>query len=75
MAMRGGARTRFEEAAHHWEDIGAPYETTLARSGLAHACRAEGDEERALMEFRAARVRVRACRRGTRGCGGSAGVG
>jgi tetratricopeptide (TPR) repeat protein len=50
-----GARSRFEEAAHRWDDIGAPYETARARMGLAHACRAEGDEERALLEFRAAR--------------------
>jgi tetratricopeptide (TPR) repeat protein len=46
----------FETAAQQWGDIGAPYETALARMGLAHALRAEGKEERALLEFRAARA-------------------
>ena len=43
-------------AAHQWGEIGAPYETALARMGLANAHRAEGKEERALLEFRAARA-------------------
>jgi tetratricopeptide (TPR) repeat protein len=46
----------FETAAQQWGDIGAPYETALARMGLASALRAEGKEERALLEFRAARA-------------------
>ena len=46
----------FEIAAQQWGDIGAPYETALARIGLANALRAEGREERALLEFRAARA-------------------
>ena len=46
----------FETAAQQWGDIGAPYETALARMGLANALRAEGKEERALLEFRAARA-------------------
>ena len=46
----------FETAAQQWGDIGAPYETALARIGLANALRAEGKEERALLEFRAARA-------------------
>ena len=46
----------FESAAQQWGDIGAPYETALARMGLANALRAEGKEERALLEFRAARA-------------------
>lgn len=46
----------FETAAQQWSDIGAPYETALARMGLAHALRAEGKEERALLELRAARA-------------------
>lgn len=50
-----GARRCFEEAAHRWDEVGAPYETALARMGLAHAYRAEGNEERAVLEFRAAR--------------------
>ena len=51
-----GASRDFETAAQQWGDIGAPYETALARMGLAHALRAEGKEERALLEFRAARA-------------------
>ena len=51
-----GARRAFEEAAHRWGDVGAPYETALARAGLAHAYRAEGNEDRAVLEFRAARL-------------------
>ncbi|HYH40390.1 MAG TPA: hypothetical protein VD867_00285, partial [Burkholderiales bacterium] len=46
----------FETAVQQWGDIGAPYETALARTGLANALRAEGKEERALLEFRAARA-------------------
>ena len=52
----GGASSGFEIAAQAWSDIGAPYETALARMGLAHALRADGKEERALLEFRAARA-------------------
>ena len=51
-----GASSEFETAAQEWSDIGAPYETALARMGLAHALRVEGKEERALVEFRAARA-------------------
>jgi tetratricopeptide (TPR) repeat protein len=50
-----GARGAFEEAAHLWNEVGAPYETALARMGLAHAYRAEGHHERAMLELRAAR--------------------
>jgi hypothetical protein len=45
------ARREFEAAAHQWSQIGAPYETALARMGLGHALRTEGEEERALLEF------------------------
>jgi len=51
-----GASRVFETAAQQWADIGAPYETALARIGLAHALGAEGQEERAFLEFRAARA-------------------
>lgn len=51
-----GARRDFEEAAHQWSEVGAPYETALARMGLGHAHRAEGSEERAILEFEAARL-------------------
>jgi tetratricopeptide (TPR) repeat protein len=51
-----GARRAFEEAAHRWDDVGAPYETALARLGLAQAYRAEGNEERAAPELAAARA-------------------
>jgi tetratricopeptide (TPR) repeat protein len=49
-----GAGRDFETAARQWSEIGAPYETALARMGLAEALRAEGKEERALLELRAA---------------------
>lgn len=51
-----GSGRDFESAAQQWNEIGAPYETALARMGLAHALRAEGKEERALLEFNAARA-------------------
>ena len=50
-----GARRDFEEAAHLWNGVGAPYEAALARMGLGCAHRAEGNEERAVLEFQAAR--------------------
>ena len=50
-----GARLEFAAAAHLWNEVGAPYETALARMGLGDACRAEGNEVLALLEFRAAR--------------------
>src|SRR5215218_6290252 len=50
-----GARRDFEEAARLWNGVGAPYETALARMGLGHAHRAAGNEERAVLEFQAAR--------------------
>ncbi|MGH2542544.1 MAG: transcriptional regulator, partial [Ardenticatenaceae bacterium] len=49
------ARRDFDEAAHLWSEVGAPYEAALARMGLGHAHRAEGSEERAILEFQAAR--------------------
>jgi tetratricopeptide (TPR) repeat protein len=48
------ARRDFEAAVHQWGEIGAPYETALGRMGLAHTHRAEGNEARAILEFRAA---------------------
>ncbi len=50
-----GARRDFEVALHLWNEIGAPYETALARMGLGHAYGAASNEEAALLEFRAAR--------------------
>ncbi len=50
-----GARRDFEAAAHLWSEVGAPYETALARMGLGQVHRAEGSEERAILEFEAAR--------------------
>lgn len=49
-----GARRDFETASHQWGEIGAPYETALARMGLADAYRAEGNDAHAVLEFRAA---------------------
>jgi tetratricopeptide (TPR) repeat protein len=50
-----GARRDFEAAVHLWSEIGAPYETALARMGIADAHREEGNEECALLEYQAAR--------------------
>jgi hypothetical protein len=50
-----GARSAFAAAAHLWNEVGAPYETALARMGLGAAHRAEGNQALALLEFRAAR--------------------
>ncbi len=49
------ARRDFEAAAHQWNEVRAPYETAIARMGLGDACRVEGDEARAQLEYRAAR--------------------
>ncbi len=51
-----GAIRDFENAAQQWSDIGAPYETAVARMGLARALRAGGKEDRASLELRAARA-------------------
>jgi tetratricopeptide (TPR) repeat protein len=73
-----GARRDFEEAAQLWNEIGAPYETALARMGLGQAHRAGSDEERAGLEFRSARSafeRVGALRQAAeaaRACGDAA---
>lgn len=50
------ARLEFEQAAHQWNAIRAPYETALARMGLGNSLRAQGDVERAGLEFEAARA-------------------
>ena len=50
------ARRDFEAAAHLWNQVGAPYETALARMGLGYTHRAEGNEERANLEFQVARL-------------------
>lgn len=49
-----GGRREFNEAAHLWNEVGAPYETALARLGLARVYRAEGSEEGARLEFQVA---------------------
>jgi tetratricopeptide (TPR) repeat protein len=51
-----GARRIFEDAAERWNRIGAPYESAVARMGLACAYRNEGSEEWAGLEFEAARL-------------------
>ena len=51
-----GACRDFGHAAHLWNEVGAPYETALARIGLGYAHRAAGNESRARMEFEAARL-------------------
>ena len=49
------ARRSFRTAVRMWSEIAAPYETALARMGLAQAYRSEGNEEGAVLEFEAAR--------------------
>jgi tetratricopeptide (TPR) repeat protein len=48
------ARHEFQTAVTLWNDVGAPYETAVARTGLAESHEAAGEKERALVEFRAA---------------------
>jgi len=49
------AVTACEEAVEAWSEVGAPYETAVARMALAEAHRGLGNEDRALLELRAAR--------------------
>ncbi len=67
-AAHGGARVKlaeghasdaqqlFAQAARLWNEVGAPYETALARLGLADAYRAVGADHRAELEQLAARA-------------------
>lgn len=48
------ARREFESAVHLWSEVGAPYETAVARVGLGRAHRHEGNEDLAMRELRAA---------------------
>jgi class 3 adenylate cyclase len=49
------ARNSYESSARLWNEVGAPYEGARARMGVAAAAHAEGEDERALLEIRAAR--------------------
>ena len=51
---RRGRAPSSKAQSDQWGGIGAPYETAVGRMGLAHAHRAEGNEARAVLEFRAA---------------------
>ncbi len=51
-----GAEEHFEEATRLWREVGAPYETALARTGLAEAHRDQGRDDRAESELEAARA-------------------
>ena len=70
-----GAGRDFQIAVQAWNDIGAPYETSVARMALAQALRGEGKEARALLEFRAAGAEFerigasRQARRAAHACG------
>ena len=46
----------FSEAARMWNEVGAPYETAIARLGIAEALRAGGREDQAALELSAART-------------------
>ena len=48
------AQQSFRRSATLWAELDAPYETARARVGLADACRASGNEGRAVREYRAA---------------------
>jgi hypothetical protein len=50
------AEQRFSEAARLWTEVGAPYETALARIGLGAALRAGGSDNRAASEAQAAGI-------------------
>ena len=50
------ARMAFERAVRLWNEVGAPYETALARMGLAEVQRAQGNDQLAELELRAARA-------------------
>jgi class 3 adenylate cyclase len=52
---RAGSRAAFQEGVRLWGKLNAPYETARTRMKLAAAYRAEGNEERAKLEVRAAR--------------------
>ncbi len=51
-----GAEQSFADAARLWNDVGAPYETAIARMGLAEALRTGGSERQADLELQAART-------------------
>jgi tetratricopeptide (TPR) repeat protein len=48
------AEPHFETAARLWQEVGAPYETAIARMALGDALRAGGNEQKARLELRAA---------------------
>jgi tetratricopeptide (TPR) repeat protein len=50
-----GARHELQTAVRLWSEITAPYETAITRTVLAQAHRAEGNEQNASLEERAAR--------------------
>ena len=46
----------FSKSVQLWNEVGAPYEVALARTGLAEALRASGNGHQADLEFQAART-------------------
>ena len=51
-----GAEQAYSDAVRLWNEVGAPYETALARIGLADAYRASGRERQEVLERQAART-------------------
>ncbi|MHB8512107.1 MAG: transcriptional regulator [Actinomycetota bacterium] len=49
-----GATRAFEDSLRSWNEIGAPYEAAITRTGLAEAYRQAGQHERAQLELRSA---------------------
>jgi tetratricopeptide (TPR) repeat protein len=51
-----GAEQSLDEAVRLWTEVGAPYESAVARMALADAYHASGTEHRAVLERKAART-------------------
>ncbi len=51
-----GAELAFSEAVRFWNEVGAPYEAARARMALGDALGAGGSEQRAALEWQAART-------------------
>jgi tetratricopeptide (TPR) repeat protein len=56
------ASAELQTAVRLWSEIGAPYETAIARTVLAHALEAEGSRHDAELELRAAETTLRRLR-------------
>lgn len=55
-ADQSGAERNLRQSAHLWQEVDCPYESARARVLLAAAYRAQGDDEAAVLELRAAKT-------------------